>query len=326
MKPSLGRLKKLELRKAWLSEPEDFTPWLALQDNLQLLGESIGIELELEAQEKAVGPFRADLLCRDTSTNDWVVIENQLDRSNHDHLGKLLTYAAGLDALTVVWIAERFTSEHRAVMDWLNEHTDAKLNLFALEIELWQIGDSPPAPKFNVVSQPNEWARTVQQVARSGEVSEHKQAQLKFWTAFRQYMESKGSTIKCRKPAPQHWMSHSLGRSGTELSSVVSYWNSLTNSAIPEIRAEVVLTGDRSKQEFEALEQRKESIETSLGFPLTWHNPEGKVMCRIYTRQDADFLDESKWNQQFEWLRQRLEILQKVFGPLVKKLQTANSV
>jgi hypothetical protein len=198
---NLGRLEKVTLREAWFSECNDFTPWLAEEENLKLLGETIGIELELESKEKDVGPFRADILCKDTANDSWVLIENQLERTDHSHLGQLITYASGLNAVTIVWIAERFTEEHRAAMDWLNERTDEKINLFGLEIELWRIGDSPIAPKFNIISQPNDWARTVQQAAAAtgGEVSEHKQLQLKFWTAFRDYMEEKGSFVRCQK-------------------------------------------------------------------------------------------------------------------------------
>lgn len=198
---NLGRLQKVDLREAWTSESSDFTPWLAQEENLKLLGETIGIELELESQETEVGPFRADILCKDTATNDWVLIENQLERTDHSHLGQLLTYAAGLNAVTIVWIAERFTEEHRAALDWLNERTDEKINLFGLEIELWRIANSPIAPKFNIISQPNDWSRTVQQAA-AGEVSEHKQLQLRFWTAFREYMESKGASSGVRSPPP----------------------------------------------------------------------------------------------------------------------------
>jgi hypothetical protein len=147
----LGRLQKVDLREAWVSEANDFTPWLAQEENLKLLGDTIGIELELESQEKSVGPFRADILCKDTVTDNWVLIENQLERTDHTHLGQLLTYAAGLNAVTIVWIAERFTEEHRATLDWLNERTDEKINVFGLEVELWRIGDSPIAPKFNII-------------------------------------------------------------------------------------------------------------------------------------------------------------------------------
>jgi hypothetical protein len=123
---SLGRLKKVSLREAWASESTDFTPWLAQPENLELLGEAIGIELETHTEEARVGPFRADILCKDTATDSWVLIENQLERTDHSHLGQLLTYAGGLEVATIVWVAEKFTEEHRAALDWLNEHTDEK--------------------------------------------------------------------------------------------------------------------------------------------------------------------------------------------------------
>lgn len=319
---SFGRLQKVDLREGWSSESSSFTPWLAQEENLKLLGETIGIELELDSQEKDVGPFRADILCKDTATDGWVLIENQLERTDHTHLGQLLTYAAGLNAVTIVWIAERFTEEHRAALDWLNERTDDKINLFGLEIELWRIGDSPIAPKFNIISQPNNWSRVVQQAAvEAGKLSEHKQLQLQFWTAFKAYMESQGSFVRCQKPPPQHWTNHAIGRSGVHLTSIVSSWNSETGTRGPEIRAELYLDGPDAKTEFAALEQKKAEIEQALGFSMVWRNPENKAMCRLYTRQDANFLDENLWPQHFQWLQQRLEKMHTVFSPIVKKLK-----
>ena len=176
--PVLGRLEKVELRTAWSSESGDFTPWLAMDENLELLGDTIGLDLELEAQEKSVGPFRADILCKETTTGNWVLIENQLERTDHTHLGQLLTYAAGLEAVNIVWVAERFTEEHRATLDWLNEITDDRFNFFGLEVELWRIGGSNMAPKFNVVSKPNDWTKTISGAAahfQSAELNERKQ-------------------------------------------------------------------------------------------------------------------------------------------------------
>jgi len=325
MKPaSLGRLHKVDLREAWSSESSDFTPWLAQEENLKLLGDAVGIELELESQEKEVGPFRADILCKDTANDTWVLIENQLEKTDHSHLGQLLTYAAGLNAVTIVWIAERFTEEHRAALDWLNERTDEKINLFGLEIELWRIGDSPIAPKFNIISQPNGWSKTVQQAAAasaSGEISEHKQFQLSFWTAFKDYMETKSSFVRCQKPLPQHWTNHAIGRSGVHLGSIVSTWNSETGTKGSEIRVELYMDGPNAKPEFAALELQRESLERALGFPLTWHNPENKAMCRLFTRKDADFLNENLWPEQFAWLKDRLEIMHRVFAPVVKEIR-----
>lgn len=133
---NLGKLEKVELRKIWKHEASEFTPWLAQEDNIRLLGDTIGIELGIESQEEQVGPFRADILCKDTANNNWVLIENQLEKTDHNHLGQLLTYAAGFDAVTIIWIAQKFTEEHRAALDWLNERTDENVTFFGLEIEL----------------------------------------------------------------------------------------------------------------------------------------------------------------------------------------------
>jgi hypothetical protein len=157
--------------------------------------------------------------------------------------------------------------------------------------------------------------------AGAGEVSEHKQLQQKFWGAFKQHMAAKGSFVRCQKPLPQHWTNHSIGRSGVHLSSIASVWNSLTDDKNPEIRAELALDGPNAKQEFAALEKRKQEIEDALGFPLVWHNPEKTASCKIYTRQDADFLNESLWQQHFEWLRLRLEKMHTVFAPIMKQLK-----
>ncbi len=165
MNKNLSRLEKVDLRDVWKTEAGDFTPWLAREENIALLGNAIGIDLEVEAQEKNVGPFRADILCKDTISENWVLVENQLERTDHVHLGQLLTYAAGLNAVTIVWIADRFTDEHRAALDWLNEITDSSFNFFGLEVELWRIGDSPIAPKFNIASKPNDWTKTVGRAA-----------------------------------------------------------------------------------------------------------------------------------------------------------------
>lgn len=319
---SLGRLTRVSLRQVWGNEANDFTPWLARTENLQLLGETVGIELELEAQEAEVGPFRADLLCKNTADDSWVLIENQLERTDHTHLGQLLTYAAGLEAVTIIWVAERVTEEHRATLDWLNQITDEKFAFIGLEIELWQIGDSPVAPKFNIVSSPNDWARMVQSSAqRSAPLSNAKQTQLGFWTAFKEYMEQQKSFVRCQKPYPQHWMNHSIGRSGVHLASIASGWNSETSAWDPEIRVELTIDAKDSKSFFEQLLQQKEEIEREIGHSLIWHNPANARSCRLYLRRSADFFNQAEWPGQHEWLRTNLETFHRVFAPRVRKLE-----
>ncbi len=289
---------------------------------MQLLGETIGLQLELEGREQPVGRFSADLLCRDSLTGNYVLIENQLERTDHSHLGQLLTYAAALNAVTIVWIAARFTDEHRAALDWLNQCTDESIRFFGLEIELWRIGDSPWAPKFNIISKPNDWTREVQREAAQ-ELTQTKRLQLDFWTAFRQHMEEHGSTVRCQKPAPVSWMAHALGRTGVRLNSIVSTWNWDTSTPEPEIRAEVLLEGPNSKRWFAELAAQRDAIEAALGFPLIWRNPENAVTCRAFVRLPADVNDPARWPEQFSWLRAKLEALSRVFSPLVRNLTAA---
>ena len=222
---ALGRLTRVDLRDIWTSEATDFTPWLAQPENLVILGETLGIDLEVEALEKAVGPFRADILCKDIGTDSWVLVENQLERTDHNHLGQLLTYASGLKAVTIVWIAERFSEEHRATLDWLNNITDESFRFFGLEVELWQIGDSPAAPKFNIVSKPNDWSRLVAQAARAldeAALTDTRAMQRAYWEAFHSVLNTAGGPISGnRKPQPQSWMAYSIGRSKFNLGAVM---------------------------------------------------------------------------------------------------------
>ncbi len=320
----LGTLERVDLRQIWTTEAGHFTPWLARENNLRLLGEAVGIELELEAQEKSVGPFRADLLCKDTATNDWVLIENQLERTDHTHLGQLLTYAAGLKAVTIIWIANPFTEEHRAALDWLNEITDTRFNFFGLEVELWRIGDSPFAPKFNVVCKPNDWSKTVSEgVARveRAELSDTKQLQLEYWTAFREFAVERKSFIKPTKPLPQHWMNISLGRSNFGLLAIASVYGEETQSyETNEIRAEVNFTGDHAKSSFGLISEQQAAIEEELAYNLHWHNPENAKSCRIYIRRTVDLLDRNKWSEQHQWLTKHLEDLHRAFSARIRQL------
>lgn len=325
---NLGHLEQVELREAWADEAGDFTPWLAEPEHLALLGKTIGIELEVEAQEKSVGPFRADILCKEISTDEdrWILIENQLERTNHTHLGQILTYAAGLNAVTIVWVAQRFTEEHRATLDWLNEITDERFNFFGLEIELWRIDDSPFAPKFNIVSKPNEWSRSIKTAAgrtKPGALSEIQKLQLDYWTEFRRYMEA-NSDIPCQKARPQGWIIHSIGRSGFHLGSIASSWNNETHSWGGENRVQFVIRGTDLRLHFNQFKKHKDVIETEFGGKLSWDDSAEKT-CRVYVRQTADITDRDDWPKQHEWLRENVEALYRVFAPRVRNLETTTS-
>lgn len=318
---ALGRLQSVEPREVWPGEASHFTPWLAKEDNLKLLGETIGIELELEAQEKDVGPFRADILCKDVATNEWVLIENQLERTDHTHLGQLITYAAGLKAVTVIWIADPFTEEHRAALDWLNEITDERFNFLGLEVELWKIGDSPPAPKFNVVSKPNDWTRSVAEAASRVELSESRKLQVAFWTAFRSFVESNQASIRPTKPLPQNWMNIAIGRTGFTLVAVASTWNSEPESSEShEVRAELYISAERSTEYLLLLEKDRHEIEKELGYSAQWQQGGDDTATKVYIRRSANLNDTESWPDLHAWLLKHLEDFNKVFRNRVRQL------
>lgn len=317
---NLGRLERVELRDIWTSEATDFTPWLARPENLSVLAVTLSLELELEEQEKAVGPFRADILCKDIETDSWVLVENQLERTDHTHLGQLLTYASGLQAVTIVWIAARFTEEHRATLDWLNKITDESFRFFGLEVELWRIGESPVAPKFNIVSKPNDWSRSVARAARvidDSELSQTRITQREYWTSLNTVLdESSGPVSGSRKARPRSWINYSIGRSGFRLGAVMI-------RAKKQVRAELYISGDNAKAFLGLLKLQSEAIEQELGYPPEWEDLPTRRDCRIAVYLDeADPEDKQDWPRQHEWLTKRLNDLHQVFSQRVRALDS----
>lgn len=253
-----------------------------------------------------------------------MLIENQLERADHTHLGQLLTYAAGLNAVTIVWISAQFTEEHRAALDWLNEITDDRFTFFGLEVELWRIGESLAAPKFNVISKPNDWTRSVADAAKGIKemaTTETQRFQVEFWTGFREHMHASQSVVKATKPLPQSWMWMGIGRSGIGLCANVSTWSSEDKTyGTGEVRAELLLNDVNAKAYFHLLQAEREAIESEFGESLTWYSKDGVKNCRIYVRRDAKVLDRDLWPELFTWLREKLERLRRVFRDRVRAL------
>jgi hypothetical protein len=312
MLKKLGSLSSVDVRRYWPNEASDFTPWLAEEENIGKLGEAIGLELEVEHTEVSAGPYSADILARDSADGGYVVIENQLAKTNHDHLGKSLTYAAVLGATTVVWIAPEFTDEHRKALEWLNDNSSDDIRFFGVQLELWTIDNSAPAVRFNVISRPNEAVRV--SPPKTGPLSESKRLQLEWWTAFRDALLTRRAVPSAQTPRPQYWYNVALGRTGFFLSAIA---NTYDNKIGVRVYLMSRFGGSIALQQ---LQESKATIEAEIGRTLEWDpNPDAadKVIASI---RDADLSRRDKWPEYLDWMVDTTVRLRKAFAPRIKAL------
>jgi len=315
MSETLGTLTKVDPRTVWPDEARNFTPWLAKEENLNRLADTIRMELELEGTEQSVGPFDADILCKDTVDDQWVLIENQLSPTDHGHLGQLLTYAAGLDAVTIIWIARQIRDPHRAALDWLNDVTEEGIDFFGIEIELWRIGDSPVAPKFNLTSKPNDWSKTVSRTTKQdGQLTETKQLQLEYWTALAEHLNEHDSRVRPRTPRPQHWANFAVGRSQCHLTARV-------NTREQQVAVELALKGQNEAEPlFHLLKEDREAIEDEISVDLDWQPKPDKKRCLIQHEWSADPTDRDAWPRQHSRIRELLNSFHDAFSERLRQL------
>ena len=287
----LGKMERIDdLRSIWPHEAYDFSKWLSQEENLAMLSDSIGIDVVLEELESPVGDFSVDLYAYEEGTNRRIIIENQLEDTNHDHLGKIITYASGKGAEVVIWIVKRARDEHKQAIEWLNQHTDENIGFFLLEIELWKINDSLPAPKFNVIERPNDWAKTMK---ASDGLSPTKKLQAEFWTAYVEYAFQKPEFARIfskRKVQPQHWYDLSVGNSSCHISLTI-------HTRKKRLGADIYVPDDRTF--FEKLHMQQERIEAEIGTDLEWIT--ASKACRILAVTPGDIQKKSDWTQYFEW-------------------------
>jgi hypothetical protein len=295
----LGRLEPVDLRKAWPDEAANFTPWLSEQANLSELADTLGLSLELDSVEKPVGPFAADILARDTNTNGWVLIENQIASTDHKHLGQLLTYAAGLDAHTVIWIAAEFRDEHLAAVEFLNRATAEGFSFFAVQIELYRIGTSPYAPRFSVLAKPNGWRKQVQ-AGVEGILTETQKSYLEYWSSLIAKAATRYPALAKRNPWRQSWQNLETLRPGDPRAALYAAF-----SWDQGLRLDLSLHGSLAKAAFDKFESHKEQIQKSFGGgPLEWDRSPKTQVSRIacYMNGKERVEDRDHWPAQHEWL------------------------
>lgn len=301
---TLGSLKHLPLRTYWKNEAKDFTPWLA--EHSTELGDVVGMDLEVVDTEVAVGRYAVDILANDTGAKRKVVIENQLDRTDHDHLGKLLTYAAGLDADAVIWVAASFTEEHRAAFEWLNRNSQEGVDFIAVQAQLLQIDDSKPAPKFEMVVAPSGWAIK----KNRGPASERLEKYRSFFQKLIDTLREEHSFTRARIGQAQNWYNFPSGTSALPFSA------SFASGARACVQVYIDLgEGQANLAALNYLHDIPE-IETELGHELQWEELPSSRACRVAIYRDGSMdSSESDLESIHDWMVERLLAFRSTFSP-----------
>lgn len=301
----LGKLEKIkDLRSVWKNEEYDFTPWLAKEQNIKLLSDELGISIKVLKREASVGKYSLDILAVNEDTNENIIIENQLEITNHDHLGKVLVYGAGYDAKTIIWIVKDYNEEHKQAIEWLNEHSDENINLFLVKIELFKIGNSEIAPYFEIISQPNDWTKTIRSNQSNTELTGMKLVDLNFWQGFSEYLSENGTTFSIRKAQPQHWYSLAIGSSDCHID--------LTVNKNGEVACSLWI--GNNKNLYNKFYEHKSEIETELGYSVGWDYKEGSKASSVDVRSDFRLnLKNNDLSKGYEWLLSKAEDFKRVF-------------
>ena len=289
---NLGTLKEItDLRSIWPHEALNFTPWVA--ENVDLLADAVGLDITVDETESSVGDFNVDIYASETGTDRKIIIENQLEDTDHDHLGKLITYASGKGADVVIWVVKHAREEHKAAVEWLNNHTDDKIGFFLCEIKLFQIGDSQIAPAFTVVERPNDWAKEIRKTASANSTQ---QQRLEYWQAFNDYAFSDANFSRIfnkRKPTTDHWMDFSIGSSACHIAV----------SQIQKRKAvDVELYINDDKELFKSLFAHKDEIEKNMEMELEWKELPERKASRILIEKTVDLDDRATWPEQFDYI------------------------
>ena len=295
MEPAIeiGRVQFVPVRDVWPNEASSFTPWLL--QNETILGDLLGIEISLARNEHKVGDFSLDLLGTNLSDDTPLIVENQLARTDHSHLGQLLTYAGGLEPSTIVWIATEFRDEHRAALDWLNEVTDEQTHFFGVVVKAIRVDDSAPAPWLELVVKPNEWSEVTKRAARSGNNTETEERYKRFWQSFLHSQRDKHPAFAPKRSSSRQWMSLKTGVSGVGLG---------MNVQLERIYVDIWFHAHAATntERIEHLEKHRELVESAFGAPLSWEALEGSRWARIGFYGEGALLDEENWPTYQDWL------------------------
>lgn len=308
----ISKIDIMNLRDIWPDEAHDFTPWLATEFGLSQLSAKIGMPLELIQIEQKVGGFNADILAK-TKSGDFVVIENQYSKTDHDHLGKTLTYLIGSEAKTVIWIAEEARDEHIKVFEWLNDNTPEDISFFLLTIKAIKIDNSSPAPLFEIIVSPNQWAKVQKATVNERKETEIRGERNKFFEELKKYDISKNGVdaFKWRKFIGDHWTDLAIGSAYVHISiTLVPKFNN--------IGIELYIYDNQKLYEY--LEKFKLDIDLKIP-DLQWMALEDKKASRIKKEIEGDFRYVDDKKQLFDEILNTTKLFFDVFRDKIKNFK-----
>lgn len=314
---SLSRLEPMDPREIWADEARNFTPWLL--ENATYLGEVLGIDIELETREHPVGAFSLDLYGRDITNECVLIVENQLAETDHKHLGQLLTYAAGTDAATVVWVTPRFRDEHRQALEFLNNKCGEDARFFGVEVAVVRIDDSAPAPMFNLVARPSEWRAQVSAAQNTEELSEKREQYRVFWAKYLDAIHlTHPGTTNVKSPSTRNWTHINYLRRGINIS--------LAFLSKSQVICEIYIDlqdAERNSAVLNALKERQQEIESAVGTALHWDNNPLKRSCRIRAITSGNVSELAEHERLIGWMMDRQVKMKSAIKPWVDALPDA---
>jgi hypothetical protein len=300
-RPDLGSLEELDPRELWKNEEKDFTPWIA--DNCQQLSKVLGIPFAVEQTEKRVGAYELDIFGRVEGSDAPVIIENQLGETDHKHLGQVITYAAGLEAAVVVWIAAKVTDEHKTAIEWLNRNTRDSISFYLVRPEILRIDQSKPAIRFNLEAGPSETKRALQEVVDREDAPRH-EFRRKFWADLLTFLTQKGhSWAEGRRTTKEGWISSAVGKSGVGVNVSMALGS--------RMRVEIYFSNDREKKLYRVFESKKAEIERLFADEqMSWEPLEDAAASRIavYRPYDKEEVsdDTPQRTELFGWIEKNM--------------------
>lgn len=305
----LSKITKVNPREVWKHEAHDFTQWLVKKENIEILADELELSLDNVIAEAAAGRYNVDIVADEVDLKCKVIIENQLESTDHKHLGQILTYASAYDASVIVWVVTDYTEEHRQAIDWFNRNMHEGISFFLVQVEVYRIGDSDAAPKFNIICEPNNWSKTIKNSSAGDVVSATKLIQMEFWEGLKSFASKRNMSVSLtHTPQPKHWFNIAIGTSQCHIALTL-------NTQKERLGCEIYIRNNSKL--YQRLASKKDAIETQIGESLEWLELPEATASRILLLKDGNPKDRANWEDYFDWFCSKSDAFYRAFKPYI---------